>query len=289
MNAAAGERCDDGGQLEYRSGLPSSSCPANWQNASRPARLFMRRARRPLRSVTPRTVGRYRRRLARLKDSAEDQALRAHATSSGVSEYWAGATDLDAEGQWMWLDATRFWSGAANGKALAYSHFAAASPGGGNAANCLRVLSSGEWKDTDCTATTAYLCEIHRVHLGRLDAARHIASPAGSGSSHENPASDHHLSVEPDDSWAPDPIAPGAGHLGLYLRSIEHGASSGTYASRSTGGVTLSPRTVFSRFFANRVGARRSMNGTRRPAASSSSAVRSKRSEWAARSCSRCS
>jgi hypothetical protein len=34
---------------------------------------------------------------------------------------------------------------------------------------------------------------------------------------------DHHLSVEPDDTWAPDPIAPGTSHLGLYLRSIEHG------------------------------------------------------------------
>lgn len=33
----------------------------------------------------------------------------------------------------------------------------------------------------------------------------------------------HHLSVDPDDGWAPDAIEPGADHLGLYLRSLEHG------------------------------------------------------------------
>jgi hypothetical protein len=34
---------------------------------------------------------------------------------------------------------------------------------------------------------------------------------------------EHHLSVDPDDTWIPDPIEPGAEHLGLYLRSTEHG------------------------------------------------------------------
>jgi hypothetical protein len=33
----------------------------------------------------------------------------------------------------------------------------------------------------------------------------------------------HHLSIEPSDDWVPDPVAPGAEHLGLYLRSNEFG------------------------------------------------------------------
>lgn len=53
------------------------------------------------------------------------------AATSSVTEYWLGGTDLDGEGQWMWLDTTRFWSGAVTGKALAYSHFATTSPQAG--------------------------------------------------------------------------------------------------------------------------------------------------------------
>lgn len=33
----------------------------------------------------------------------------------------------------------------------------------------------------------------------------------------------HHLSVDPDETWTADEVAPGAEHLGLYLRSLEHG------------------------------------------------------------------
>jgi len=37
------------------------------------------------------------------------------------------------------------------------------------------------------------------------------------------PLPSHRLSIDPGDDWDPDPIAPGTEHLGLYLRSREHG------------------------------------------------------------------
>jgi hypothetical protein len=52
-------------------------------------------------------------------------------------------------------------------------------------------------------------------------AARTVLHPAAFDMRISLPA--HHFSVEPDDGWVPDPIEPGAEHLGLYLRSIEHG------------------------------------------------------------------
>jgi hypothetical protein len=33
----------------------------------------------------------------------------------------------------------------------------------------------------------------------------------------------HHLSLELDDRWTPDPTQPGTEHLGLYVRSNDHG------------------------------------------------------------------
>jgi len=34
---------------------------------------------------------------------------------------------------------------------------------------------------------------------------------------------EHHLSIDPGTEWIPDPVEPAVSHLGLYLRSAEHG------------------------------------------------------------------
>jgi hypothetical protein len=159
-NAAAGEECDDGGTGQYcSSNCKQFVCPASCScfNAAshdyalcktaaafRDAELF---------------CGAHGMALASVGSSTEDQALRTEATDAGVSDYWMGGTDLDGEGQWMWLDTTRFWSGTAAGKALAYAHFAPTAPAGGTATNCLRVTSNGQWTDAECTTTFAYVCE----------------------------------------------------------------------------------------------------------------------------------
>lgn len=160
VNAAAGEVCDDAGTGQYCStDCKQVVCPAGCQcfaaaggdyalcttGASfRDAEVF---------------CGKHGMALARVGDTAADQALRTRATQSGVNDYWLGGTDLDAEGQWMWMNSTRFWSGAAAGKALAYAHFAATAPGGGNTSNCLHVGANGEWTDANCATSYAYVCQ----------------------------------------------------------------------------------------------------------------------------------
>ena len=104
--------------------------------------------------------GRHGMALAIISDAAEDQAIRSRVTTAGTGEYWIGGTDLDAEGQWMWLNTTRFWSssGADAGAALAYEHFLAP-PVGGTARNCLFVATDGTWRDIDCAWPSPFVCE----------------------------------------------------------------------------------------------------------------------------------
>jgi hypothetical protein len=158
VNAAAGEACDDAGQLQYC----SSDC-SQFLSAPSGCQLFSVGSGSYAVCTTPKTFrdaalacGRAGMALAQIATSTVDQGLRTQATSSGVTEYWVGGLDIDAEGQWMWTSTVRFRSGTTTS---AYDHFVAGGPTGGNVANCLRVLSTGEWSDTDCATALPYVCE----------------------------------------------------------------------------------------------------------------------------------
>jgi hypothetical protein len=160
VNAAAGEVCDDGGQGQY--------CSANCKQFLCPTgcTCFAANGGNYAACTTVATFrdaavqcGRAGMALATINDATEDQALRTHATTAGLAAYWAGAVDLDSEGNWIWLDTTPLWSGTSTGTAKAYANFASTAPNGGTAKDCLSVLASGQWTDEDCTTTAAYVCE----------------------------------------------------------------------------------------------------------------------------------
>jgi hypothetical protein len=160
VNAAAGEACDDGASGQYCSpDCKSFVCPSGCQCFTAAGVDYaLCSTSAPFRDAEV-FCGKHGMALARVADAAGDQALRARATQASVNEYWLGGTDADAEGQWMWMNTTRFWSGAAAGTAIGYAHFAPAAPGSGNASNCLHVGANGEWTDAACATSYAYFCQ----------------------------------------------------------------------------------------------------------------------------------
>lgn len=160
VNAAAGEVCDDGGSGQYCSNdCKQTVCPTGCQCFTAAGSDYALCKAAASFGDAEVFCGKHGMALADASSASEDQALRTQASTSGVTDYWLGGTDLDAEGQWRWMDTTAFWSGAAAGKALAYAHFAAMEPGGGNASNCLHVGADGQWTAASCATSFAYVCE----------------------------------------------------------------------------------------------------------------------------------
>ncbi len=157
VNAAAGEACDDGGSGQYcTNDCEGFVCPTGCKCFAAAGSNFALCTTAATFGDAEVSCGRHGMALAGVETSSEDQAIRTQATNNAVAEYWIGGTDLDAEGQWRWMDTTAFWTG---GKALAYAHFASAEPSGGNASNCLHVRADGQWTAASCTTSFAYVCE----------------------------------------------------------------------------------------------------------------------------------
>jgi hypothetical protein len=159
VNSAAGEVCDDGATGQYCNATCTQyACPTGCQCfAAGGGNYALCTAGETFREAEV-FCARHGMTLTIIGDAAEDQAIRSRVTALGTGEYWAGATDLDAEGQWMWLDTTRFWSGGATGTSLAYQHFAPP-PGGGTARSCMMVATDGTWRDIDCAYPSPLVCE----------------------------------------------------------------------------------------------------------------------------------
>ncbi|MGH7436122.1 MAG: C-type lectin domain-containing protein [Polyangiaceae bacterium] len=160
VNAAAGEVCDDGATGQYcNSTCTATKCPPGCQCFTSGNDYAI--------CTTPAAFGdaevycgQHGYALSSVTSTTEDQTLRTHATSAGVTDYWLGGADIDNEGNWMWLDTTFFWKGPADaGTALAYDHWAPTAPSGGTAANCLHVAMNGTWTDAACTTKYAYVCK----------------------------------------------------------------------------------------------------------------------------------
>lgn len=108
--------------------------------------------------------------LAIIADALEnDWVLQTFRTTNAVSYIRAflGATDLEIEGVWTWVDGRIFWRGDASGKAEAQS-FVPWEPAQPNnfspvtltAEHCLTLtFANGTWNDMRCELELPYVCE----------------------------------------------------------------------------------------------------------------------------------
>jgi hypothetical protein len=95
--------------------------------------------------------------LPKLETQAEDDWLFSTAASRSFGEYYLGSTDAATPDEWSWLAGGKFWSGVADGTALAYTHWSANEPNASG--DCLVVQANGPWDDRGCTDQRLYVCE----------------------------------------------------------------------------------------------------------------------------------
>jgi len=82
----------------------------------------------------------------------------------GGVDHWLGGNDKTTEGVWFWESGTQFWSGGSAGMPVGerFTNFVAGEPndtGGTGAANCLRMVATGEWRDIGCSSVFRAVCE----------------------------------------------------------------------------------------------------------------------------------
>ena len=99
-------------------------------------------------------------RLAEIGSAAENAFV---ARVVGMGESWLGGHDRTTEGTWVWGgSSTTFWTGGATGAASggAYTSFEPGEPNNGNGnSDCLRMITGGAWRDSDCAVEYSGVCE----------------------------------------------------------------------------------------------------------------------------------
>ena len=97
--------------------------------------------------------------LAEINSAAENAFV---ARVVGTGESWLGGSDRTTEGTWVWGSGTTFWMGGATGAAVggAYTSFEPGEPNDGNGnSDCLRMITGGAWRDSDCATEYSAVCE----------------------------------------------------------------------------------------------------------------------------------
>jgi len=87
-------------------------------------------------------------------DNADDNELLISLTAE---DHFIGLSDLDEEGEWLWLDGTISITG---GVKQDYNGWSSTQPSGGASQNCGELDPNQDgWADAGCGATQRYICE----------------------------------------------------------------------------------------------------------------------------------
>ena len=147
---------DDGGlagTASYASATigAAPSCPDNWTKMPDGSRCVRAFAGPEYWSNAQATCMALDANLVRIADADENDFLRQlYNDTTGGDWYFAGLSDANDEGDWVWLD----------GFPTYYSNWDAGQPDHGSNENCLEV-SAGMWGDTSCgtNSQTGYICQ----------------------------------------------------------------------------------------------------------------------------------
>lgn len=101
--------------------------------------------------------------LVMLDSEQEEQEVTAFAYEHGTANYWLGATDLEEEGVWRWVDGQVFWS-LGQVPLGQFSHWIEGEPGNTSSMSmsdedCAYMYRKVGWNDVDCTFERPYVCE----------------------------------------------------------------------------------------------------------------------------------
>lgn len=100
--------------------------------------------------------------LAKPRDRVENDQMASVIREAVLTHAWIGASDRDREGEWRWLDGTRFWTGGVDGSPLddAWVYWGPGQPNNlGDGENCAELRGTGRWNDTACSDLRAYICQ----------------------------------------------------------------------------------------------------------------------------------
>ncbi|KAJ7317610.1 hypothetical protein JRQ81_003772 [Phrynocephalus forsythii] len=84
-----------------------------------------------------------------IQDNPEQNFLQSRTRGE---RYWIGLTDIDAEGEWRWIDGTNYRANFKNWKPGQPSDY-------NRNEDCAEISALGEWNDENCNTQNFYICE----------------------------------------------------------------------------------------------------------------------------------
>jgi hypothetical protein len=92
--------------------------------------------------------------LASVIDQDQNEAIRKLLKASKYETLWIGASDLQIEGLWKWVELPEVQA------FMIYNNWAYGNPdNGAGGENCAEMWVSGEWNDANCNARKAFACD----------------------------------------------------------------------------------------------------------------------------------
>jgi lectin-like protein len=93
--------------------------------------------------------------LAAIGDAAEDGFV----LSLTGYEAWVGATDIDTEGAWVWVnEGTPFFLVGAVEENTRFNNWTDGEPNDYDGSDCMRILTTGLWADWPCDSLLGHVC-----------------------------------------------------------------------------------------------------------------------------------
>jgi hypothetical protein len=86
--------------------------------------------------------------LVKISSQAINDDLNELALQINLEHFWAGATDVEEEGLWKWLD----------GSVVEYTNWGGAEPNNIYGEHCMLVQPGWGWNDNGCESTRMFVC-----------------------------------------------------------------------------------------------------------------------------------